>query len=51
MTIAFPPLVPAGVTKVATGIAGFDRISRGGLPDGRLTAIVGASGTGGGKRH
>lgn len=46
MTIAFPPLVPAGVTKVATGIAGFDRISRGGLPDGRLTAIVGASGTG-----
>ena len=34
------------VTKVITGIPGFDEISGGGLPRGRLTAIVGAPGAG-----
>jgi circadian clock protein KaiC len=34
------------VTKVITGIEGFDEISGGGLPRGRLTAIIGAAGAG-----
>ncbi|WP_419730830.1 circadian clock protein KaiC [Lichenicola sp.] len=34
------------IPKVVTGIAGFDEISGGGLPRGRLTAIVGAAGAG-----
>ncbi len=34
------------ITKVLTGISGFDEISGGGLPRGRLTAIVGAAGAG-----
>lgn len=34
------------VPKVMTGIPGFDEISGGGLPRGRLTAIVGAAGAG-----
>ena len=34
------------IAKVATGIPGFDEISGGGLPRGRLTAIVGAPGAG-----
>ena len=32
--------------KKKTGINGFDQITGGGLPDGRLTAIVGGAGTG-----
>lgn len=46
MTILPVSPEPSGVTKVATGIAGFDQISRGGLPRGRLTAIIGAPGAG-----
>jgi circadian clock protein KaiC len=34
------------ITKVMTGIPGFDEISGGGLPRGRLTAIIGAAGAG-----
>jgi circadian clock protein KaiC len=34
------------VTKSATGIAGFDEITGGGLPQNRLTAIVGGAGAG-----
>lgn len=34
------------VTKVPTGITGFDEISGGGLPRGRLTAIIGSAGAG-----
>jgi circadian clock protein KaiC len=34
------------IAKVLTGIEGFDEISGGGLPRGRLTAIVGAAGAG-----
>lgn len=34
------------IAKGATGIAGFDEISGGGLPRGRLTAIMGAAGAG-----
>ena len=46
------PLVPAperrgrAILKVMTGIDGFDEISGGGLPKGRLTAVVGAAGAG-----
>jgi len=43
-----PPPRPRhqAIAKVLTGIAGFDEISGGGLPRGRLTAIVGAAGAG-----
>ena len=34
------------IRKVITGISGFDEISGGGLPKGRLTAIIGAAGAG-----
>lgn len=34
------------ISKALTGIDGFDKISGGGLPRGRLTAIVGAAGAG-----
>ena len=34
------------IAKALTGIEGFDEISGGGLPRGRLTAIVGAAGAG-----
>ncbi len=34
------------ISKVATGIAGFDEISGGGLPKNRLTAVVGSAGAG-----
>lgn len=34
------------ISKVITGIEGFDEISGGGLPRGRLTAILGAAGAG-----
>ncbi len=34
------------VGKKTTGIAGFDEITEGGLPDGRLTAVVGGPGAG-----
>jgi circadian clock protein KaiC len=43
-----PAHEPSGIAipKVATGIQGFDEISGGGLPLGRLTAIIGAAGAG-----
>jgi hypothetical protein len=34
------------LTKSPTGISGFDTISGGGLPDGRLSVIVGGPGAG-----
>jgi RecA/RadA recombinase len=42
------PTEPLGrtISKVLTGISGFDEISDGGLPRGRLTAIIGAAGAG-----
>ena len=43
---AAPGAQPHAIAKVITGIAGFDDISGGGLPKGRLTAIVGAAGAG-----
>lgn len=39
-----PPLMP--ITKKTTGIVGFDLMTGGGLPEGRLTAVVGGPGTG-----
>lgn len=36
----------AGIQKLSTGIAGVDQITVGGLPSGRLTAVVGGPGTG-----
>src|SRR5882757_5827024 len=36
----------AGLTKLATGIQGFDDITRGGLPQDRTTLIMGGPGTG-----
>src|SRR4051812_3360581 len=36
----------APITKAPTGIAGFDEITRGGLPNGRTTLIVGGPGAG-----
>ena len=46
-----PPKADAGVRaqkirKKPTGIAGFDQITDGGLPEGRLTAVIGAPGMG-----
>lgn len=35
-----------GLEKAPTGIAGFDAITRGGLPRGRFTVVVGGPGTG-----
>lgn len=52
MTTPAAPSLPPGdhavrpLTKVITGIEGFDEISGGGLPRGRLTAIIGAAGAG-----
>jgi circadian clock protein KaiC len=37
---------PSGIPKTATGIAGFDQISHGGLPRGRTTLVVGGPGAG-----
>jgi circadian clock protein KaiC len=37
---------PRQITKKLTGIAGFDEISYGGLPEGRLIGIMGGPGTG-----
>ncbi len=35
-----------GLSKLATGIMGFDQISRGGLPRNRTTLVMGGPGTG-----
>src|ERR1051325_2979668 len=40
------PTVEFGIPKRATGIAGFDEITGGGLPAGRTTLILGAPGAG-----
>jgi circadian clock protein KaiC len=37
---------PAGPVKHRTGIAGFDRITGGGLPDNRTTLVIGGPGSG-----
>jgi circadian clock protein KaiC len=37
---------PAVLQKVATGISGFDEVTRGGLPKGRTTLVCGAAGCG-----
>jgi circadian clock protein KaiC len=37
---------PKGISKVATGIAGFDQITGGGLPKGRTTLVCGGAGCG-----
>ncbi len=39
-------MVDLPVTKISTGIAGFDEITDGGLPENRLTAVVGGPGAG-----
>src|SRR3954452_2376262 len=36
----------AGITKLATGIPGFDHLTGGGLPANRTTLVLGGSGTG-----
>lgn len=41
-----PASSPAALAKRATGIGAFDEITGGGLPSGRATIVVGASGTG-----
>jgi circadian clock protein KaiC len=41
-----PQALARSIEKVITGISGFDEISGGGLPKGRLTAIIGAPGAG-----
>src|SRR5687768_10165778 len=38
--------MPKAVTKVPTGIVGFDEISEGGLPRGRTTLVMGGPGCG-----
>lgn len=35
-----------GISKVPTGIPGFDQVLQGGLPEGRIMLVVGSSGTG-----
>jgi circadian clock protein KaiC len=37
---------PAGLDKAATGVAGFDEITNGGLPRGRPTLVCGSAGSG-----
>ena len=39
-------LPPVGLAKAATGIAGFDELTHGGLPRGRTSLIIGGPGTG-----
>ncbi len=34
------------ISKLPTGVAGFDHIAWGGLPEGRSTLVVGGTGTG-----
>lgn len=41
-----PSPAPASQAKAATGISGFDEITRGGLPRARTTLIVGGAGSG-----
>src|SRR3954464_14098932 len=41
-----PGTPPAGIEKALTGIAGFDEITRGGLPAGRPTLVCGGPGCG-----
>lgn len=42
----FQPSEPGAVPKVLTGIRGFDEITRGGLPRGRTTLVMGGPGCG-----
>ncbi len=41
-----PANAPATLRKVPTGIAGFDEVTHGGVPEGRTTLICGAAGCG-----
>jgi circadian clock protein KaiC len=41
-----PRTRPVPITKCATGIAGFDAITGGGLPCGRISVVIGGPGTG-----
>jgi len=41
-----PPVVPNGIQKSRTGIAGFDEVTLGGLPAGRPTLVCGGPGCG-----
>jgi circadian clock protein KaiC len=41
-----PPNPRDGISKVSTGILGFDEISLGGIPKGRLTLVTGGPGAG-----
>jgi circadian clock protein KaiC len=45
-TSNLPGTPPAGIEKALTGIAGFDEITRGGLPSGRPTLVCGGPGCG-----
>jgi circadian clock protein KaiC len=45
MTVAHPPAA-LSTAKAATGIGGFDEITRGGLPGGRTSLVVGGPGSG-----
>lgn len=45
MTTGTPSKIPA-TEKIATGIPGFDQMTAGGLPRGRITAIIGTTGAG-----
>jgi len=40
------PTTRGGLTKILTGIEGFDDITNGGLPQGRTTLVIGGSGSG-----
>lgn len=47
MSTPVPPSSPPGaITKMPTGIPGFDEITRGGLPRGRVTLVLGGPGAG-----
>jgi circadian clock protein KaiC len=48
MTLDAPPTdaAPPSIDKAPTGIAGFDDLTRGGLPRGRTTLVVGGPGAG-----
>ncbi len=46
MTTASDAAAPAALSKVPTGIRGFDEITEGGLPKGRVSLVAGAAGSG-----
>jgi len=46
VTTASDAAAPAALSKVPTGIQGFDEITEGGLPKGRVSLVAGAAGSG-----